>query len=842
MMNVDNDNVEPVTDLQLALAYRNPFGTRRLSNLGVGAGANAASRVDLDFVAAAPLSELVWSPHNGLSLKCADFRFFEKKSSLPWDVGPSNMVLSPPQGTTSKVPSREEPRDEGNLITSQVAFHVASVIDEGPSSVRSPRSIGYNASRTTDNIQKMNTVWKIRKQILQYSKPMMQRPNIIQNEPLDEINEVKVGLDIPVPNLTSPGRRREDLLVDIEEEHKNKMKIDGPTTGMLLEKLELSAENELQLLIVKDKSAALEAPPNNSKTGLNRRKHKEKAFSDEVVNERTLKDEDDEDGSHESVESCNSAGPAVLFSTGKKRWGFEQLTVESKRVKKQIREGPSTRFIRQDSSFVNWISNMVKGLNKTNQDEVPSLALTLSRPDHEAESGDQKIITYSRNNDPGSMNMGFQTIFQSLYSLNPNEQERKMSIGNSPIRVSKKVVLDNKLSGAYITPMSCYGDFDEFCKQTVLPKEKFNESKSGNEAGPSVKPNTLAANNITSSCSDQNKTSRKLACTSVKDGRNSSTFREKFRFQGYSTEGPVNVVVKELHNYAPNSQASFGFGRIHEHSDQKSTCKLNPIVPSPKSNNSEAMASVFAKRLDALKHIIPSDDIDNTSHTRATCFYCGKSGHNLLHCSEIEEIERENLIRNLISYDGAEESPCLCIRCFQLDHWAISCAKETKQAHCEVDDENTNSDGKYSQKGTGNIASSSGENVLKEKKIAPSSKLVDEKMDEFPNFIIASRWFFPYACGLGKWEEGLGETGYYVACITGEQREKPPQGSKKTLSVNIGDTRCLVESKYISNQDFLQDELMVWWRATVRSGGEDPIRRPFEIEIRRETKVRLLEA
>ena len=144
MMNVDNDNVEPVTDLQLALAYHNPFAPRRLSNVGVGA--NAASRVDLDFVAAAPLSELVWSPHNGLSLKRADFHFFEKKPSLLWDVGPSNMVLSPPQGTTSKVPSREEPRDEGNLITSQVAFHVASVIDESPSLVRSPRSIGYNAS------------------------------------------------------------------------------------------------------------------------------------------------------------------------------------------------------------------------------------------------------------------------------------------------------------------------------------------------------------------------------------------------------------------------------------------------------------------------------------------------------------------------------------------------------------------------------------------------------------------------------------------------------------------------------------------------------------------------
>ena len=146
MMKLDNDNLEPVTDLQLALAYHNPFTPRPLSNAGAGAGANADSRIDLAFVAADPLSELVWSPHNGLSLKCTDFSFFEKKPSLLWDVGPSNMVLSPPQGTTSKVPSREDPRDEGNLITSQVAFHVASVIDESPSLVRSPRSIGYNAS------------------------------------------------------------------------------------------------------------------------------------------------------------------------------------------------------------------------------------------------------------------------------------------------------------------------------------------------------------------------------------------------------------------------------------------------------------------------------------------------------------------------------------------------------------------------------------------------------------------------------------------------------------------------------------------------------------------------
>ncbi|GFZ14208.1 zinc knuckle (CCHC-type) family protein [Actinidia rufa] len=890
-MKLDNDNVEPVTDLQLALAYQNQFTPRRLSNSG--AGANADSRIDLAFVAADPLSELVWSPHNGLSLKCADFSFFEEKTSLLWDVGPSNMVLSPPQGATSRVATGEEPIDEGNLITSQVAFQVANVIDEGPSLVRSPRSIGYNAG-TINKIEKMNIVggasivdanlkeektskgkglcspnnvqiYSINETKESNAGPEKQKTefiplktgerrfNIAQTEPSAEHNEVKVVLDIPVPNVTSPGRRHTDLSVAIEEEHKNKMKIDGPINVPPPEKLGSSAENELQLLIVKGKSTPPEAPPNNSRTGLNRRKRKEKAFSDGNVNERTSKDED---GSHESVESCNSAVP-VLFSTGKKRWSFEQLTVESKRMKKQIREGPSTCFIRQDSSFVNWISNMVKGLNKTNQDEVPSLALTLSHPDHEDKSADQKIITCRRNNDIGCMNMGFQTIFQSLYSSNPNKQERKMLIGNSPIRMSKHVVLDNKLSGACITPMSCYGDFDEFCKKFVLPKKKFNESISGNEAGPSVKPNTSAANIVTSSCSDQNKISRKLACTSVKYGRNSSFSRGKHKIESdenndsdpprdseginkvggrcddlenfwitrfssktsgtvlnldecnlntsnalmcstdctnliprpnnrinqkssdakeYSTEDLVNVVGKELHNYAPNSDASFGFGKIHGRNDQKSTFKLNPIVPSPKSNNSEAMVSVFAKRLDALKRIIPSDVKDNASHTRTTCFCCGKSGRNLHDYSEIEEIERENLTRNLSSYDGAEELPCLCNRCFHLDHWAISCPKEIKQTHCEVDDEITDCDGKNSQTGRWQ------EYCFKKLRLSRMDIL--KWMNSQTSSLHLDGFFLRLR--LGKWEEGLGGTGYYVACITGEQRGKPPQGSKIPLFVKIG--------------------------------------------------------
>jgi hypothetical protein len=88
---------------------------------------------------------------------------------------------------------------------------------------------------------------------------------------------------------------------------------------------------------------------------------------------------------------------------------------------------------------------------------------------------------------------------------------------------------------------------------------------------------------------------------------------------------------------------------------------------------------------------------------------------------------------------------------------------------------------------------------------------------------------------LGKWEEGLGGTGYHVACISGIIKVTPcsfifeitclycflflnfsfwcmtetgrhslEQHTRKSLSVKVGGIKCMVESHYISNQDFLE--------------------------------------
>lgn len=60
MKNVENNDVEPVTNLRLSVAQFHQCNPTRLSDSG--AGVNAASRVDLAFVASDPLSELVWVP------------------------------------------------------------------------------------------------------------------------------------------------------------------------------------------------------------------------------------------------------------------------------------------------------------------------------------------------------------------------------------------------------------------------------------------------------------------------------------------------------------------------------------------------------------------------------------------------------------------------------------------------------------------------------------------------------------------------------------------------------------------------------------------------------------
>lgn len=106
-MNDGNEKVGPKIDLQVGMEYSN----RCILKTDSGAGANAVSKLGVRFVANNPLSELVWSPGKGLTIKYADSSFTEERRSLFWDVGPNNFFLDMTDSIFGVAPDSDRPID-----------------------------------------------------------------------------------------------------------------------------------------------------------------------------------------------------------------------------------------------------------------------------------------------------------------------------------------------------------------------------------------------------------------------------------------------------------------------------------------------------------------------------------------------------------------------------------------------------------------------------------------------------------------------------------------------------------------------------------------------------------
>lgn len=1037
-MKVDSEKIESDSDLGLALGNSNHSIQRPPSNdLNTGAGANAGSRIDMAFVASDPLSELVWSPHYGLSLKCADSSLADKKGSLLWGAGSSTVALSPPQNITVARSTTDKPRDE-EVITPQAASLPENNVVGTNVSTGCPTSdagviLGCGPSHEhetgpIDNMQGTSTVVGLSvlhvtqnedqrktedepKSYLVACEPFLEDPtgrgrdlgsanhisgrSIILVSDVHPVDECRAS-ETPVQNLESSGRRAVEQLEQTAEND-----VQTPITendwGAVSKTVESECAHESknsyqqeEEALPRNETVSSKLSPTNGKVHVNQRKGKEKALSDGYGSGRSSKESDD---SHESVESCNSAG---VLSKGKKLWSFEeQWDVGSRRVRKKIQERPSAvSYSGQDSSFMNWISNMMKGFSRPTQDEGRVPALSMAPPSHGHQNQnppDQNLLTFTKNQDAGFKNIGFRSIFQSLYCPKMERETTSLNANYQKGDGSKELELENMTRNINGTPVSIGGDSDNIDRQFLLPNEKFTASTHGNGASLATQPKffpvkfTIGQENSKIS-SGENKHSSEMDLGEVKNRviSNCSLGKRKARnAEVIDSEQPSEVKTTSDFNYRNDPLESFwitrfctktsgpilnlddnnqcigvglecssdctrllawnhdGFSNNHksdavrEHSvgdptlsldqelqksptytdavigskrsrcdsDLKPSYKLSPILPSPKPKSSEAMASIFARRLDALKHIIQSDVIDNATHADTTCFFCGIKGHHLQECSEITESEIEDLLRNVNSYTGAEEFPCLCIRCFQFNHWAVACPSASSrrqlvtkvgdplvgpsemqhkagaekklklltgrerefQTACDrrdlrvADHTNWRPNEKSSPEIRGSnanalkecIRASSSKNYSEEPKIIP----VNRQVSDVPKGIFDSirslrlsrsdilKWMnshmalshldgFFLRLRLGKWEEGLGGTGYHVACINGKQRENSPRNATNCLSVNVGGIKCLVESRYISNHDFVEDELMAWWSITSRDSGKIPAEEDLRLKVK----------
>nr|GMD59724.1 Zinc finger, CCHC-type domain containing protein [Ipomoea batatas] len=571
------------------------------------------------------------------------------------------------------------------------------------------------------------------------------------------------------------------------------------------------------------------------------------------------------------------------------------------------------------------------------------------------ESNHGEIVAYDKNHNSGSENTGFQSMFRSLFRPPSVMPEKRMLKDDPPTRESKEVMLADKMI-IEASPISCHREssgsdeqifvsksdkvitsalahrdgistkfpiksFDA-CKSTSTEKKSSGNSSSrkttegGNSSGSLRKLKTRNGNNNSSSHPSESKAVNKdLSNTSVSHGHG-NLWITRFCVKDHPTATNLDE-FKEKRDETTQRSPDCTRSNPNAAIDQKDNNK-NAKFPSPKLKSSEAMASLFARRLDAIKHIVPSTPQNEAMCSRTTCFFCGRRGHDLRNCSEVTETELESLLRNVSSYDGTEDLHSLCIRCLQLNHWAITCplessGKQQQQEHgnsvlnsyCasnlhirpadddenypnflakvqgdpsilsnhignDTDADNLIANGKLisfermveSIKIKENMAPDLVENVVNENNLlpSPSSTLGSNDIGGIPKGAFDAirrirvsrgtilKWInsksslshldgFFLRLRIGKHEAELGRTGYYVARIAGTQKENPATDSKKFISVSVGSVKCFVGCQYVSNHDFLEDELLAWWSRTSESGGKVPSEDELRLKLEERTKL-----
>lgn len=1002
-MNLENQKIEPVTELALALDYSSQCN-QRTSNNDPSAGANAGSSESLKFVAANPLSELVWSPHRGLSLKCADCSFIERK--------PSPICGARSKYASEKVDLMDDVNAEADAPVSHINLEI-----EGSRYGEPEDCCGFVGQRAEITTSKENAFPNVLGQVSEKNgnppqnevspgDPAFRGLDVTMNYERLAAGVTMVSEALPLNEQRASGtlafspRGEDDKLASFLIEESKKTSIPGLP---LLEKLESTAENDVRTLNSENichaaadavasesevKSISMQDSDIQHKGKLvcsNRRicgshkEGKEKALSDGDTSERLIKEDDN---SHESVESCNSAS---LYSVGRKRGSVESHLIGGNKQARYVQnQTASSSFAGQDSSFMNWISNMVKGLSKTNQDVAGSPSLVLTGPGSGNEHLDGSFVGGFQNLDANCGNMGFKSLFQSIYCLNKTAQEsRVLLLPGQAGEGSTKTELANKICAKDVHPLACLAENNNPSKKLLLHCRMLDESATEiGTGGPNItqvldarfavsqencENHSTKNKNLDNLDNRSNKNSKDSSNSSLgehnslKAGKDHSYSSEEkisnlgcrndsqrslwitrfssrtscsiqkqdicvqsmggtiedsgnfMRITAHSKQSfgchpdPTKLEVKDCNSEEPSGvgkepqdcagggEASFGFRKLQNSHDHHMIQKVNCISSSQRLKSSEEMASLFARRLDALKHIIPTNSLDGGAGCSATCLFCGIKGHGLHKCSEIAEAELEDLLRTAKSYQAVEEMTPLCIRCYQLNHWAITCPnvvsksmlpedcsyvvnhrcsdisqlqnKQMYQKSNLIDSSNGNLKLKEVSSSDKDIPNPSWirkwsalsplQNRLKENVITPPGNFSEWHISDVPKVIFdlikmlrlsrtsILKWMsaqtspvhldgFFLRLRLGKWE-GLGRTGYYVACITGMQGDK--SSGRNPISVNIGGAKFLVESQYISNHDFLEDELVAWLCMTSRAGGKIPSEEDLRMKV--EEKKRL---
>ncbi|VFQ85381.1 unnamed protein product [Cuscuta campestris] len=875
-------------DLKLALGYSKPSGKEKMKNeSGAGVNARGGSSYNI-FSAPDPLSELVWSPQKGVSLKCTENSLANNKPFLVWNVAPCNDLSAPSEIVRFNSVYDEKEFDRGKTCVMEKTKPADRVGNDDTHQNKEPQVKSEEKDLSfTQSVQMMTG-----------------KDDGCENYAGDEEHQTakSVGQGEVAASSCSIHEENAGLVSTTALEDflpsRNSGPVNASVPNLTLQKTEFTAENDIQNSAMKEASLQFRdslplavSSTQKISSSSRKRKGKRKDF---------LHSDEEEDSSHESVESCNST--KVSLRRGKRM-----------REQTKIASSDPTPKDAGNSSFMTWVSNMVNGSSNPDQEEVPSLALALTCANID-NVNNYGISTCEKN-------IEFQAMFHSLYSpqdkrtpkddLSAGESkdafsDDKMVIEVSPITCHREEndVLDEKINttdmdeGASspkspILSQECKSNSPENKKKmegcssgSMCMLRTDNNGESTSPSHHSEKKETKDTYDVTSlqsfwitrfSARDpstvlnspESRENRDESAKCAKSEPNAqitceylvSNNNKVSEPKGLFSEDPDYELLKDMQCNTMDEDAFIAFK-----DDSKSIHKLNPITPFTKLKSSEAMTSLFARRLDAFKHIIPPDTRNEATCTKTICLFCGKNGHDLHNCSDADESEQEDLLRNKVcSYDWAEGSHSFCIRCFKLDHWAVACPMATSGGR-----QYWGKHGNYCSNGSNFVAKEEGcSNIIvnhvggfKEKPTFFNdtnilghnlkSSVPKGAFDAIRRLRLSRgdilKWLnskaslfhldgFFLRLRLGRWEGGgLGGTGYFIARIAESQQDHSTKNSK-CISVSLCGITCSVESQYVSNHDFLEEELMTWWCKTSESGGKIPSEDELKIKVEERLKL-----
>ncbi|GAB2220114.1 hypothetical protein Drorol1_Dr00007757 [Drosera rotundifolia] len=989
-----------------------------LSDEGAGGNADRGLELGMTFAGCDPLSELVWSPRKGLSVRCAVGSILEKTHTVLWEAGPSAMPMS----STSSVSTANKPEGcfkhgdslASPLLTTAVNIEVSDeaephskqhvcdpgVVEACNLEVGNISEFGHNtenletADLNAEDVDKhvedigpqpcanpgLNN--EVARQVLSSTATNVAPDNLIDGDAKHAESGCRIDMsehqlflrnmgpqsqsqalmqyvspDTMTSNMPPPSSGQPHAL-GLAEDSSTNVKV-SPAYALPLEKIEETVANEIPQLsenanlgghsFNEEKQLILNLRV-SSEASLIRSFMCKKKGEDKVFSAGDFMASLDEDDSDECVQSCNQG--AFLTSGNKRILEFEQqLIIRSRNVKQKLKEQPgSTSFTADRSSFMNWISNMVNGLHKPDKDKDPSSSLSLVK--HSKGDEKQDFIPFKNTESRHCSNIGFHSFFRSMYKSSEKNQEKRILEADEIAEGCNQLKLAIVPSSGDCEPGSSRMHNHEDDRCGPLPIGMAYQSCENAASFQCDYQADLATRNSRSQTSDLGKDGvgswnshksslgkRKVDAgvdpadiqpelkkgRSLIDGSDLLNSSWVSRFRTRSTGPVVNVVhgtqplpgdvecsvgrnidfVEVTENLEPRDHASEGSGKVLDKKLQSGPMEneenLGPVVPSARLRSLEAMTSVCWNIVNGLRLILP-DSMEKTVQQSVTCLFCGAGGHQLQDCSVITDVELEELLANASRYNGSETSPSLCIRCFRLNHWAITCPDKSSRKQfgsrsqtlfltgnlsnevqsvgvsdrnlmVALNNENPHrrvvdhvfSEGSICSKHprtslnlnqVTNVASSSqsrmqiqhsypvanvsgemqGSPILEKliyprsgaleglfkavKKLLLSRSDVLKCMDSAVRLSILDGYYLRVR--LGNLVGRHGGTGYHVACITGAPGESSPCTSKEPICVDVGGLRCSIGSQHISNQDFLEDELMAWWSAASKGDGRIP--------------------